>query len=177
MHGRRDRSEDRVGEVEKRVMPAAHSAVQPLAKTLRRREKLRYPVETRRLLRVWPDRCVHRQTAPLRRRAARRGNLVGHLDVAAKVVFIRLLHIVVLGTRAYCLRRAKNTRWNLFRAYRCFHGCPPRSVWRGLARYARPRQIGCSMILTHSTCCSPCHSRPGLLRRARKGSRQMDRIP
>ena len=72
-------------------------------------EPLNAMENTRHLLLVGPDRFAPRRTAPLRRRADRRGNLVGQLDVAAKVVSIRLLHIVVPGSRAYCLRRAKNT--------------------------------------------------------------------
>jgi hypothetical protein len=46
-------------------------------------------------------------------------------------------------------------------------------VWRGPAKFVGPRQIGCSMVLTDST--RPSHS--GLFCQARKGLRQMDRIP
>ena len=56
MDGRRyrTRGEDRVGEVKERVLPAAHRAVQPLAKSLQRREGLQWSVETRHLLRAGP---------------------------------------------------------------------------------------------------------------------------
>ncbi len=54
----RARGEDRVGEVKERVLPAAHRAahraVQPLAKSLQRREGLQWSVETRHLLRAGP---------------------------------------------------------------------------------------------------------------------------
>ena len=56
MDGRRYRArgEDRVGEVKERVLPAAHRAVQPLAKPLQRRERFQWSVETRHLLRAGP---------------------------------------------------------------------------------------------------------------------------
>src|SRR4028119_136388 len=47
---------------------------------------------------------------------------------------------IVLGSGFFYFRQFENIGWSVFRVYHCLHKFPPRSVWRGLARYAGLRQ-------------------------------------